>query len=72
MATIGRNLAVVELPFLKLQGSIAWFIWMFVHLMLILGVKNRLLIFINWAWSYLTFDQSLRLLIKPVNRKIDK
>ena len=72
MATIGRNLAVVELPFLKLQGIIAWFIWMFVHLMLILGVKNRLLIFINWAWSYLTFDQSLRLLIKPVNRKIDK
>lgn len=71
MATVGRNLAVVELPFLKLQGIIAWFIWMFVHLMLILGVKNRLLIFINWSWSYITFDPSLRLLIKPVTKEKD-
>lgn len=69
MATIGRNLAVVDFPFMKLQGMLAWFIWMFVHLMLILGVKNRLFIFINWAWSYITFDQSLRLLIKPVKRE---
>ncbi len=69
MATIGRNLAVIDLPFIKIQGIIAWFIWMFIHLMLILGVKNKLLIFINWAWNYITFDQSLRLLIKPVKRK---
>jgi len=65
MATVGRNLAVVDLPFWKFQGFFAWLIWMFVHLMAILGVKNRLFVFINWCWSYITFDQSLRLIIKP-------
>jgi len=65
MATVGRHLAVVDLPFLKFQGFLAWFAWMFLHLMLILGIKNKLLIFINWLWKYFTFDQSLRLIIKP-------
>jgi NADH:ubiquinone reductase (H+-translocating) len=65
MATIGRNLAVVELPSFKFQGFFAWFVWMFVHLMSIVGVKNRLTIFINWAWSYLTYDQSTRLILRP-------
>ena len=65
MATIGRNLAVVDLPFWKFQGFFAWLTWMFVHLMSILGVKNKLFIFINWLWSYATYDQSLRLIIKP-------
>ncbi len=67
MATIGRNLAVVELPFIKFQGFFAWLTWMFVHLISIIGVKNRVLIFINWVWNYFTYDQSLRLLIKPRN-----
>jgi NADH dehydrogenase len=66
MATIGRNLAVVELPFVKFHGFFAWLTWMFVHLMAIVGVKNRLLVFINWFWNYITYDQSLRLIIKPV------
>ncbi len=65
MATIGRHLAVVDLPFLKFQGIFAWYVWMFVHLMSILGVKNKILIFINWLWNYVTYDQSLRLIIKP-------
>jgi NADH dehydrogenase len=65
MATVGRHLAVVDLPGIKFQGFIAWLFWMFLHLMLILGVKNKLLIFINWMWKYFTFDQSLRLIIKP-------
>lgn len=65
MATIGRNLAVADLPFIRLHGFIAWLIWMFVHLMGILGVKNKVFIFINWCWSYFTYDQSLRLIIKP-------
>lgn len=65
MATIGRNKAVVELPFLKFQGFFAWLVWMFVHLMSIVGVKNRVLIFINWLWNYMTYDQSLRLIMKP-------
>lgn len=65
MATVGRNLAVVDLPFWKFQGFFAWVTWMFVHLISIVGVKNRLLIFINWLWNYVTYDQSLRLIIKP-------
>lgn len=65
MATVGRNLAVVDLPFWKFQGIFAWYVWMFVHLMSILGMKNKVLIFINWLWNYITYDQSLRLIIKP-------
>jgi NADH dehydrogenase len=65
MATVGRNFAVVELPFYKFQGFRAWMFWMLVHLMSIVGVKNRLLIFINWVWNYISYDQSLRLIIKP-------
>jgi len=63
MATIGRNLAVADFSFIKFSGFIAWLAWMFVHLMAIVGVKNRLLIFINWMWNYLTYDQSLRLIL---------
>ncbi len=65
MATVGRNLAVVDLPRFKFAGFFAWLVWMFVHLMSIVGVKNRLLIFINWTWNYFSYDQSLRLIIKP-------
>lgn len=64
MATVGRNLAVVDLPKPKLhfKGFLAWMIWMSLHLMLILGVKNRLFVFLNWLYNYFTRDQSLRLL----------
>ncbi|TNF43478.1 MAG: NAD(P)/FAD-dependent oxidoreductase [Cytophagales bacterium] len=65
MATVGRKLAVVDLPFVKFQGVLAWLTWLFVHLMAILGVKNKLFIFLDWSWNYLSFDPSLRLLIKP-------
>ncbi|RAK02646.1 NADH dehydrogenase [Larkinella arboricola] len=65
MATIGRGKAVVDLPFWSFQGVFAWMVWLFVHLMAIVGVKNRLLILINWGWNYLSDDQSLRLIIKP-------
>ncbi len=69
MATIGKYKAVVDLPFLKFQGPVAWYIWMFLHLMLILSVRNKLIIFINWAWSYFTKDNSLRLILFSDNRK---
>ena len=69
MATIGRNRAVADLTFLKFSGFIAWLTWMFVHLMAILGVKNRLLIFVNWLWSYITYDQSLRLILRAAESK---
>lgn len=65
MATIGRNRAVADLPGFKFQGAFAWLIWLFVHLFQILGVKNKVFIFINWVWNYLTYDQSLRLIIRP-------
>lgn len=65
MATIGRNRAVVDLPRFRFQGAFAWFIWMFVHLFQLLGVKNRLFVLLNWVWNYITYDQSLRLIIKP-------
>lgn len=67
MATIGKHKAVVNFGTLNLQGYVAWFIWMFLHLMLILRIKNRLVIFINWAWAYVTKDTSLRLILKPPN-----
>lgn len=63
MATIGRNKAVVDLNFIHFKGYFAWLAWMFLHLMLILSVKNKLIIFINWAWAYITKDTSLRLIL---------
>ena len=65
MATIGRNNAVVELQKIRFSGFPAWAVWLFIHLMSIVGVKNRLFIFIDWMWSYFTYDPSLRLIIKP-------
>lgn len=72
MATIGRNKAVVDLPFIHFKGYFAWFVWMFLHLMLILSVKNKLIIFINWAWTYFTKDSSLRLILTPYNGSKEK
>jgi NADH dehydrogenase len=71
MATIGRNKAVVDLPFMRFQGYFAWLVWMFLHLMLILSVKNKLIIFINWAWNYVTKDSSLRLILRQSNSPVD-
>jgi NADH dehydrogenase len=65
MATVGKKMAVADLPFVSFRGSFAWLVWLFVHLMAILGVKNKLMIFITWSWKYLSFDPSLRLLIRP-------
>lgn len=65
LATIGRNRAVADLPGFKFQGFFAWVLWLFVHLMALVGARNRVLVFINWAWSYFTFDKSFRLLINP-------
>ncbi len=64
MATIGKNKAVVDLPGFEFKGIFAWIVWMFLHLMLILSVRNKLIIFINWAWNYFTKDTSLRLILK--------
>ena len=74
MATIGKRKAVVDLPKFSFHGRMAWFTWMFIHLMLILSVKNKLLIFINWTISYFSNDSTLRIIMKPSNNvktKID-
>lgn len=70
MATVGRNLAVVDIPKpkLHLNGLFAWLIWMSLHLFLILGVKNRIMTFINWIYNYFTYDQNLRLIFKEFYR----
>jgi NADH dehydrogenase len=70
MATIGKHKAVVDLPFFKFQGYFAWFVWMFLHLMLILSVRNKLMIFFNWAWAYVTKDSSLRLIFRSNHRQV--
>jgi NADH dehydrogenase len=72
LATIGRNMGVADLPGISLFGFTAWFVWIFVHLMAILGQKNKLLIFINWLWNYFTYDQSLRLILRQVQYKQNK
>lgn len=71
MATVGRNLAVVDVPKPKLhfRGFFAWMIWMSLHLMLILGVKNRFFVFCNWVYNYFTRDQNLRLIFKEFYRE---
>jgi len=71
MATVGKRKAVVDLPQFSFQGLLAWMVWMFLHLMLILSVKNRLIIFINWAIAYLTNDTTLRLILLPTAKQID-
>ncbi len=66
MATIGRNAAIAEIGKYKFSGFMAWFIWCFIHLRSIFGLKNKLTVFIDWVWSYITYDQSLRIISKPI------
>ncbi|MBK9107814.1 MAG: NAD(P)/FAD-dependent oxidoreductase [Saprospiraceae bacterium] len=65
MATIGRNKAVFDYKQIHVQGFIAWIIWLFVHIYFLVGLRNRIIVFINWFWSYLFYDQALRINIKP-------
>lgn len=68
MATVGKRKAVVDLPKFSFQGRLAWFTWMFIHLMLILSVKNKLSIFINWMFSYFNNDSTLRVILKSATK----
>ncbi len=71
MATVGRNKAVVDLakPKLTFHGFFAWIIWMTLHLFLLIGFKNRLMVFINWIYKYFTHRQSLSLLFTQITKK---
>lgn len=70
MATIGRNKAVVDMGGIRFQGVFAWFVWMFVHLMSLVGFRNKLVVIVNWIWSYFSYDRGSRLIIRPFNREL--
>ena len=66
MATIGRRAAVAELPGrIKLRGGLAWLAWLGLHLVFLVGKRNRLSVLLNWAWNYLTWDRGPRLILRP-------
>ncbi len=66
MATIGRRAAVAELPFgIRLWGTPAWFAWLGLHLVFLVGRRNRLSVLLNWAWNYFTWDRGPRLIFGP-------
>lgn len=65
MATIGRNRAVVDMKHIHMHGLIAWWAWLLVHLLSILGFRNRTVVLINWMWNYFNFSAGLRLLFRP-------
>ncbi|MDT0556596.1 NAD(P)/FAD-dependent oxidoreductase [Patiriisocius hiemis] len=69
MATIGRNKAVVDLKKFKFAGPFAWFVWMFIHLFFLVGFRNRVVTFFNWAYNYINYDRAARLIIRPFKRK---
>jgi NADH:ubiquinone reductase (H+-translocating) len=70
MATIGRHKAVVDLRGIRFQGFFAWYVWMFVHLMSIVGFRNKVFTFFSWMWNYFSFDRSNRLIIGRNEEKI--
>jgi NADH dehydrogenase len=71
MATVGRNKAVVDLPFIRFQGFFAWFVWMFLHLLFLVGFRNKMVVLINWIWNYFSYDRGTRLIIRPFKKNKD-
>lgn len=65
MATIGRHKAVFEIFGIKMQGYFAWLGWMFIHLMLLVGFRNRLVVFLNWMWNYVSYQRAIRIITRP-------
>jgi NADH dehydrogenase len=62
MATIGRSKAIADLRGWKFSGLIAWFMWLFLHIVLLIGFRNRIYVLLEWAWAYLTRERSARLI----------
>jgi len=69
MATVGRHKAVMEIFGTRTQGLIAWLGWMFLHLMLLVGFRNRLVVFVNWMWNYLSYQRAIRIITRPYIKK---
>jgi NADH dehydrogenase len=69
MVTIGRNAAVARIYGLRLSGFVAWLTWLTVHLVWLIGFRNRMLVLVNWAWNYLTYDRGVRLIRRTASRQ---
>ncbi|MFM2305969.1 MAG: hypothetical protein RLZZ367_638 [Bacteroidota bacterium] len=69
MATVGRNRAVVEVGKLTFGRFMGWLAWMGLHLMLLVGFRNKIVVFINWLWNYINYDRNIRLIIRPFKRE---
>jgi NADH dehydrogenase len=72
MATIGRNRAVADLKFIRFGGYLAWLSWLFVHLIFLVGLRNRLLVLFQWTWAYFTFGRGARLIYGTFTPQIDR
>jgi NADH dehydrogenase len=70
MATIGRNKAVADLNFIHLSGLPAWVVWLFIHIIFLVGFRNRIAVLIQWAWAYLTFNKGARLITRNFQAEI--
>ena len=69
MATVGRNRAVVDMPNgWSFGGFMAWMAWMFIHLLYLIGFRNKLVVLNNWIWNYFTYDRGIRLIIRPFDK----
>ena len=69
MATVGRNKAVMEAKGIKMGGFIAWLAWLFVHVMSLVGFRNKITVTLGWLYNYFTYDRTLRLIIRPFKHK---
>ncbi len=68
LATVGRNKAVAEFPLAHFRGLVAWLLWMGIHLMQLVGFRNRMVVLVNWVWSYWSYDRAIRLIIRPFKK----
>jgi len=72
MATVGRNRAVMESKGIKMGGFFAWIAWLIVHIITLIGFRNKLTVVTGWLYNYFTYDRTLRLIIRPSKRKLNK
>lgn len=72
MATVGRHKAVMEIFGWRTQGLLAWLGWMFLHLMLLVGFRNRLVVFVNWMWNYFSYQRAIRIITRPYAPKRER
>ncbi len=72
LATIGRGSAVARIGSLKASGHFAWLLWLFIHIFFLIGFRNRLIVMVQWAWSYISFDRGARLITEPLKEPLLK